>query len=796
MEPTVNPTPPPIRSGGSLLDSPEILLALKTIRKNWWIVLILASFGFIMGYFYAYRLPDIYAAQTQLLYKVSDQSNPNSVVGTYGSYQGYVDNTNEISVLQSYDLIKSVVDKLNINVSYYIVGHLRTTEVYLSVPFKITPYYINQQFYERNIGFTILDKYHYRISYQKGEHTYTQDGNFGDDFINADMKLHVTSSMDLDQNSIDDVRQINYQFQVHNASTLVNKFRSSLRVKNLDYTNIFQITLSDMIPNRAVTFLDTLDKYYIESTVNTEYESNKNTLLFINSQMGFISGMIDTLEMEIENYKIKKNIIDINQEDASIMSSYLDSKTEKKKIQMQIASLNDLEQYIIEGKDPEFMPPSVYLSADDAMISQLTSQLYGIQMRIMSATGSTTTEQNPTVTDAKKELKRISEQLLTYINSLRKALNDKIAMADSSNINSINSIRSMPEIKRGLANIQRQEDINNRLYDMLMEKRVSTIIARSAIIPKTKIIEKARSIGIIAPIRSTIYLQFVIVGLIIAGIIIAIRLFFFDTIESMHELKSRTKLSVIGEIISVPALTELSFAIEDNPKSPLTESFRTLRTNMQYMITDPAQKVILFTSNGPSEGKTFCSMNIAAMLAKADKKVLLLEFDLHKPRMHKVLNMVTDKGLTTFIIRKNTIEEVIYTSQVPGLDIIPCGPVPPNSSELVLSARVKEVIDYGKTNYDYVIIDTPPLGFLSDALILMKHSDLNLFVLNTKYANKKAISYVEEMVMIHKISNFAFVLNNVKQRKSRYYYSRYGYYGGYGYGYGGYGYGGSSSQES
>lgn len=796
MEPTVNPTPPPIRSGGSLLDSPEILLALKTIRKNWWIVLILASFGFIMGYFYAYRLPDIYAAQTQLLYKVSDQSNPNSVVGTYGSYQGYVDNTNEISVLQSYDLIKSVVDKLNINVSYYIVGHLRTTEVYLSVPFKITPYYINQQFYERNIGFTILDKYHYRISYQKGEHTYTQDGNFGDDFINADMKLHVTSSMDLDQNSIDDVRQINYQFQVHNASTLVNKFRSSLRVKNLDYTNIFQITLSDMIPNRAVTFLDTLDKYYIESTVNTEYESNKNTLLFINSQMGFISGMIDTLEMEIENYKIKKNIIDINQEDASIMSSYLDSKTEKKKIQMQIASLNDLEQYIIEGKDPEFMPPSVYLSADDAMISQLTSQLYGIQMRIMSATGSTTTEQNPTVTDAKKELKRISEQLLTYINSLRKALNDKIAMADSSNINSINSIRSMPEIKRGLANIQRQEDINNRLYDMLMEKRVSTIIARSAIIPKTKIIEKARSIGIIAPIRSTIYLQFVIVGLIIAGIIIAIRLFFFDTIESMHELKSRTKLSVIGEIISVPALTELSFAIEDNPKSPLTESFRTLRTNMQYMITDPAQKVILFTSNGPSEGKTFCSMNIAAMLAKADKKVLLLEFDLHKPRMHKVLNMVTDKGLTTFIIRKNTIEEVIYTSQVPGLDIIPCGPVPPNSSELVLSARVKEVIDYGKTNYDYVIIDTPPLGFLSDALILMKHSDLNLFVLNTKYANKKAISYVEEMVMIHNISNFAFVLNNVKQRKSRYYYSRYGYYGGYGYGYGGYGYGGSSSQES
>jgi len=785
MEPTVTQ---PARGNRSVLETPEIRLAIKTVLKNWWIAVILAAIGYTIGYFYAYRLPDVYAAQTQLLFKSADQANLNSVIGNYGSYQGFVDNSNEIRVIQSYDLIKNVVDKLNINVSYYIEGRLRKTEVYQSVPFKITPYYINPSFYEKYINFLILDKYHFRISYLKGEHEYTQDGNFGDDFINSDMKLHISSSMDLDQNSIDDVKLINYEFQIHNTPTLVNKFRSYLSVKNIDYTNIFVITLNDFIPSRAVTFLDTLDKLYIESTVNTEYQRNTNTMTFINSEMNLISNIIDTIEMQVENYKIKKNIIDLNQEDQAIMATYLSSKTEKEKIQLQIASLNDLEQYIIEGKDPEFMPPSIYLMGNDGFIGQLTSQLYGIQMRILNATSSANTEQNPVVIDGKKELKRISEQLLTYINSMRKALNDKIAMADSSKYSSISNLRSMPEIKRGLANIQRQEEINAKLYDLLLEKRVNTIIEKSSIIPQTKILEKARSIGVIAPERTSMYYQFMLIGLIIAGIIVAIRLFFFDHIESIQELKANTTLPVIGEIISAPLLADLSFAIEDNPKSALTESFRTLRTNLQYMITNPDQKVILFTSNGPSEGKTFCSMNIAAILAKADKKVLLLEFDLHKPRMHKVLNISPDKGLTTLIIKKTTIEETLEHSQIYGLDVIICGPVPPNSSELVLSDKVKDLINYGRANYDYVIIDTPPLGFISDALILMKLSDVNLFVLNTKFADKKAIRYVEETVHLNKISNFGLVLNNVKRKKSNYYYNRYGYYGGYGYGgYGTYG---------
>jgi tyrosine-protein kinase Etk/Wzc len=791
-EPIVQPQR--AKSGGELFDSPEIRLVIKTILKNWWIVLSFAAVGYIIGYFYAYRLPDVYAAQTQLLLKQNDQINSQSIISSttsgFGSYQGFVDNYNEIRVIQSYDLIKKVVDKLNINVSYYIEGRLRQTEVYASVPFRITPYYINPGFYEKEIDFSIIDKKHFRISYLKGDQTYSQEGNFGDDFINGDVKLHITKAMDFDPSLANEMQAVKYEFRIHNTGTLVSNFRNSLTVKNPDYTNIIEISLRDQIASRAVAFLDTLDILYTENTVNTQFKINANTLLYIDKEMNEVTGIMDTIEMNLEKYKEKKNIIiSVDKDEDNYISQYNQSISDKADIMNKLSALNDLEQYIIEGKDPEFLPPSVYLNSNDDFLQNMVSQLYGTQLKIMGALGSST-EQNPSVNEAKQGIKRITTDLLTYINNTRKALNEKAAELDSAINSNITEIRTIPDKQRGFLSIQRQEDVNQKLYEFLLEKRATTIIEKAAIVPQTQIIETGRSLGVVSPDRKKIYYMYMIIGIVISLAIVIVRLLFYDRIENIQELKSKTTLPVLGEILSAPTLTDLSFAIEDNLKSPLTESFRTLRTNLQYVLTDNTKKVVLFTSNGPSEGKTFCSMNIAAILAKADKKVLLLEFDLHRPRIHKVLNVVPDKGLSTIIIQKSTIPESITPSPVLGLDVILCGPVPPNSSELVLSDRVKDIVNYGKEHYDYVIIDTPPLGFISDALILMKLADATLFVLNTKFANKQAINYIEEIVYANKIKNLGLVLNNVKRKKSRYYYRRYGSYGGYGgygYGYGGYG---------
>jgi capsular exopolysaccharide synthesis family protein len=404
------------------------------------------------------------------------------------------------------------------------------------------------------------------------------------------------------------------------------------------------------------------------------------------------------------------------------------------------------------------------------------------------------TKKNESIGDVKKSIKKLKENLLTYIGNSRAALQSQMANIDVQLGNYITKIKTLPAKQRGLMNIQRKQTINESLYEFLLQKRATTIIERAAIIPKTKVIETGRNIGVVLPHREKLYYIFMAVGALLALIIIFVRVTFYDRVENLQELKLKTSLPILGEILSAPLSSEMSIAVEDNPKSPLTESFRTLRTNLQYMAVDSSSKAILFTSNGPGEGKTFCSINLAAILAKAGKKVLLLEFDMHKPRIYKALGLKAERGISTFIIGKSAIDEVIQHTIIQGLDVMVCGPVPPNSSELVLSDKVSDILSYGRNNFDFVIIDTPPLGLISDAFILMRMADISLFVLNTKFAYKEAINYVQETVQINKIKNFGFVLNNVKRKKSKYYYNRYnyGYYGGYGYGtYGGYGgYGG------
>ncbi|MEO8066939.1 MAG: CpsD/CapB family tyrosine-protein kinase, partial [Flavobacteriales bacterium] len=207
----------------------------------------------------------------------------------------------------------------------------------------------------------------------------------------------------------------------------------------------------------------------------------------------------------------------------------------------------------------------------------------------------------------------------------------------------------------------------------------------------------------------------------------------------------------------------------------------------------PAGKVVMVTSYRPNEGKTFCSVNLSAILAKAGKKVLLLELDLHKPKVGAGLNMSSAAGISTLMVGKAVIQDVILPTQIENFHVILSGPTPPNASELVLSKHMAELFAYGREHYDYVMIDTPPVGLISDALVMMKLADATLFVVNTRFANKDHLKSAMEVHQANPVHNFGFILNGVKMKKSKYYYNTnygYGYRYAYGYGYGsGYGYG-------
>jgi capsular exopolysaccharide synthesis family protein len=225
--------------------------------------------------------------------------------------------------------------------------------------------------------------------------------------------------------------------------------------------------------------------------------------------------------------------------------------------------------------------------------------------------------------------------------------------------------------------------------------------------------------------------------------------------------------------------------VNESPNSIISEAFRNLRTNMQYTNVDVNAKTFLVTSFLPGEGKTFTSSNLAVILAKSGKKTVLIELDLHKPKIFKRFKASEQLiGITTYITGQNSFEDIVSDSHIPNLSCMYAGPVPPNPSDFVLSEKLKGLLDRAKREFDYVIIDTPPAGLLSDSIYLIQFVDFSIFVLNTKTSTKKTLSFLEETIHNNHIKNVALVLNGVAQLGKRYYYQGYGYSYGYGYGYG------------
>jgi tyrosine-protein kinase Etk/Wzc len=232
--------------------------------------------------------------------------------------------------------------------------------------------------------------------------------------------------------------------------------------------------------------------------------------------------------------------------------------------------------------------------------------------------------------------------------------------------------------------------------------------------------------------------------------------------------------------------------VDSDPKAAITESFRTVRTNLEYVPgPEHGGKVVLVTSYRPNEGKTFCSVNLSAILAKAGKRVLLLELDLHKPKVAVGLGMSSTTGLSNVLIGRMTWKEAVMTTQFENLDVVLAGPTPPNASELVLSKYLEQLFNEARMEYDYVVVDTPPVGLITDALLMMRHADATLFVINTRFANKDHVNNALEVLGQNAGRNSGFILNGVRMKKSKYYYNtNYGYGYRYAYGYGsGYGYG-------
>ncbi|HEX2617310.1 MAG TPA: GNVR domain-containing protein, partial [Flavobacteriales bacterium] len=624
----------------------------------------------VLSYLYSYKIPDVYGASTRILLKdnrVYDYQT--QVFSNIGYVSAFGDIGNQRRVLTSYDLIDRTLSKLDFDVSYYIIGRFKTSEVYGNMPFSVRMEVLNPKLYEKPFDLRVVNPTTFELSYDRGTGLVTKPFPFNTDIADPDFVLRIDRSPEVAPGNITKYTESDYRFVRHSRSWLVDRYTTGMTVGNPDGTSILEVTVEDEIPTRAKMFLDTLSKEYIDYTLRSEFEINENTVNYIDRQMEEVSVILNKNEDDLQNFLLTRNILDLNKENDRYYNELVGYDHQKREYEMMVESVDALEDYVRNIGQGKLLPPSFYILNDDVFLRSSLTNLYEMQMQRNDMLYPAT-EGNPAMGKLDNSIQLNKANLLIYLKNTREAIKQKVQDVEKQIHDYEGLIRTVPQNQRDVQNIQRKVDVNEKLYEFLLEKRANTVIAKAGIVPQTKVIEMARVLGVVRPDKVKILYTFIVGGAILSMLLVFIRVVFYDRIENADQLREATNVPVFGEIIASEKAEENYVVVDSDPKSAITESFRSIRTNLEYLPQTEGGKVVMVTSYRPNEGKTFCSVNLSAILAKAGKKVLLLELDLHKPKVGFGLGMNSTVGLSNILVGKAGFAECVQPTQIENYHVI------------------------------------------------------------------------------------------------------------------------------
>jgi len=366
-------------SNNKIISFEDLKWIWKSIYKGWYLFFIIPTISLLIGVFYNYKIIPKYVSKIEILLKSNEVYDyQEKLYSNVGFYNYYGDITNQIRVITSYDLIQEALSRLNFNNSYFIVGRLNTKEFYEGLPFKVDINLINNELYEKPIDFKILDDNQYQLSYEMSGDKVVKNHHFDSTEFTVDYSIN-TKLIRLSKN-LNSLSKINYRFVTHTDNYWVNKILSNLKVENLEYTSIISLELTDEIPNRSRVFLDTLATVYINYTLQNQFQINENTLKYINNQLGNVVEIIDSIEFDLQNLREEKGVLDIERESEQYFRQLMTHEANKRKLHLKIKSLQNLNAYIINVKDENILPPSLYVLNEDTYLEQSLSKFYNSQL--------------------------------------------------------------------------------------------------------------------------------------------------------------------------------------------------------------------------------------------------------------------------------------------------------------------------------------------------------------------------------------------------------------------------------
>ncbi|MXV52838.1 polysaccharide biosynthesis tyrosine autokinase [Pedobacter sp. HMF7647] len=764
---------------------------IKVFLSRWYWIAGCLVISLVIAWLYIWYTPPVYMTFASLKFddKQGALSNAVRTSPDYSSMGNFTDKIKaESYVIKSNDVILNAIGRLNYKVSYFLKGRVRTTELYPTVPFTVDIAKQDSVNFSRaiyDISSVSSTSFKLGVSGSKSYKTY----RYGQDISEGNMIFRVTTPVPSSGQ---------YSFKFNSKYDFMGRAFGINTMEAAKFTNVMNLSNTDQNPVFAADILNAVMKEYVTYDASQRRKGAQQTIDFIDSQLEFLNEQVAASGTDLARYKTQNNVVDLNTNTQMAVGKLGDFEKQKTELNIAELGIRQLETQIAGNKQRiqiNFDLEGEIGSLLGGLVTQLNSLIANREQKL--------TQFNPEsapIKDLDRQINEIKQAIRNNINSLHERNQKTIRYIDAQIAQVNQNLNRLPGTQKEFATLQSKFDINQKVYSYLSEKKLESQISAAAIVPGATIVNLAQpSFFPISPVPRQIYISALLAGLAAgAGLILLIRIL-NPYIYDKEAVEGLTTTPIIGVIRKFPEYIDQNskqvLSVE-KPKSVFAESVRSVRTNLSFMASHKKSKIICVTSEISGEGKSFITLNLAVTLALIDKKVLLVAADLRKSKLHKAFDTDNKKGLSNYLSGKYGLDEIIEHNTSHGIDFISSGPIPPNPSELLHSDKMVELFAILQDRYDYVLFDTAPVGLVSDAVPMIRNSDINLFVLRSGISQNRAASVPERISREYGLTNVAIVLNafgddalhaNIyttdysRGSGNTYYYSDYSGYSGAGY---------------
>ena len=757
----------------------DLLAIWSLIKENWYFFLIAIIISFFCARFYFRHTMSVYETSVTLLIYESDDRNVQGNIALLqglGLPGGMRNLENQIMILKSRELVESTLRELPFEMEFYFKTIKNRLPIYPETPLRIIPN--NEISLPKNTEFsiTIIDNNSFTIEGEADRFQLKKTASFGEDIeIPTGGSIVVFRNEEWFNNNNDNLLYFKKKlyFIVYRSNTLINSFANRLNVEQLSREgSVLRISIKGTNREKDVDFLNKHVQGFQAISLNKKNSEADRRIEFIDDQLIGISDSLLMTENRLQQFRSSHRVMNLSAQGQAIIGQMTILENAKAQLELEANYYDYLSDYLSKDVTGEAPIIPITMGINDPGLTNLVNELAELQTQLASRGAG---ELNPLQRNLEQRVRITKNALRETLNGLRRA--NSLARSDNQQqINRTNAQASaLPVTERQLLGIERKFQLNNELYTFLLETRAEQQMQKASNMADSEVIDSAdvRFSKLVSPNQKKVYAIGIFSGILIAGLIAFFKSLFSKTIKE-DDIKKITEVPIVGNIPHNSEKT--SKIIIDYPGSTLAEAFRLLRSRMQFFTKETTAPVILVTSTMPNEGKTFTAINLASAYSLLGKKTVLVGFDLRKPRIFQDFNLSNERGVTTWLIGQDKLNDIIQETQYENLRLITAGPIPPNPSELIALEKTDEFIRLLKEQYDYIILDSSPIGFVSDTRHLAFLADTTILVVRPGITLREMLEITMNEINTSGIKGLCLVINDIKSDSKHYgYKEKYGY---------------------